>query len=109
VRLPDPLVLLYLTAIATANLLVSRYGPPIAVLNAFLFIGLDLSSRDRLHERWKGRALWPRMLLLITVGGLISLLLGGSEHVALASCLAFILAGIADTAVYRALDHRARP
>lgn len=99
------LVLLYLVAIVLANLLVSRYGPGVSVLNAFLFIGLDLSTRDRLHEQWQGRALWPRMLLLISTGGLLSLLLGGSGRIALASCLAFILAGIADTLVYRLL-HR---
>ncbi|HMQ33717.1 MAG TPA: VUT family protein [Chloroflexaceae bacterium] len=99
------LVLLYLAAIIVANLLVSRYGPAVSVLNAFLFIGLDLSTLDRLHELWQGRLLWPRMLLLIGTGGLLSLLLGGSGRIALASCLAFILAGIADTVVYRLL-HR---
>lgn len=102
-RVPDPLVLVYLAAIAAANILVSRYGPAVAVLNAFLFIGLDLSARDRLHARWRGPSLWPRMLLLIAAGGMLSLLLGGSGRVAVASCLAFVLAGIADTVTYRAL------
>jgi uncharacterized PurR-regulated membrane protein YhhQ (DUF165 family) len=97
--------LIYLAAIAAANLLVSRFGPTVAVLNAVLFIGFDLSTRDRLHERWSGAALWPRMLALIVAGGLLSLLLGGSGRVALASCLAFILAGITDTIVYGLL-HR---
>lgn len=103
---PNLLVLCYLAAIVAANVLVSRYGPYIAVVNAFLFIGLDLSTRDQLHERWQGRALWPRMLALIVTGGLLSLLLGGTGRVALASCLAFVGAGVADTIVYRVL-HRA--
>jgi hypothetical protein len=102
------LVFLYLTAIIVANLLVSRFSPSVSVLNAFLFIGLDLSTRDRLHEQWQRQALWPRMLGLIVTGGLLSLLLGGSGRIALASCLAFILAGIADTASYRLLHRQPR-
>ena len=45
-------VALYLAAIVAANLLVATYGPAVAVLNAFWLIGLDLSLRDRLHDRW---------------------------------------------------------
>jgi len=105
VRFPSRLVFVYLAATAVANLLVSRYGPSVTVFNAVVLIGLDLSTRDQLHEQWQGRALWPRMLALVGAGGLLSLLLGGSGRIALASCLAFILAGIADTACYRLL-HR---
>lgn len=102
-RFANPLVLFYLAAIVAANLLVSHFGPSATIANAFLFIGLDLSTRDQFHEQWHGRALWPRMLALVVAGGVISLLLGGSGHIALASCLAFILAGIADTLSYRCL------
>lgn len=97
------LVLLYLASIAAANALVSRFGPSVAVLNAFLFIGLDLSTRDQLHALWQGRALWPRMLALVVGGGLLSLLLGGAGRVALASCLTFVLAGVADAVSYSLL------
>lgn len=100
------LVLLYLAAIVLANLLISYYGPAVSVFNAFLLIGLDLSTRDRLHELWQGRLLWPRMLLLIGAGGLVSLLLGGSGRIALASCAAFVLASLADALVFRALIHK---
>ncbi|HMQ30394.1 MAG TPA: VUT family protein [Chloroflexaceae bacterium] len=100
------LVLLYLAAIIVASLLVSRYGPAASVVNTFLFIGLDLSTRDRLHELWQGRVFWARMLLLIGAGGLLSLFLGGSGRIALASCFAFILAGIADALVFRTLIHK---
>lgn len=102
-RKPDLLVATYLAAVVLANLLVSRFGPPVAALNAFLFIGLDLSTRDRLHALWRGRALWPRMLVLVSVGGLLSLLLGGALRFALASCVAFVLAGITDTVIFGAL------
>jgi queuosine precursor transporter len=100
----DPLVAGYLLAIVAANLLASRFGAGVTVLNAFCFIGLDLSTRDQLHARWQGRRLWPRMLALISSGGLLAFVLGGSGRIALASGIAFAVAGIADAAVYRALD-----
>lgn len=105
----DPLVVVYLLAIVAANLLAARFGPAVTVLNAFLFIGLDLSTRDQLHARWQGRRLWPRMLLLISSGGLLAFVLGGSGRIALASGVAFAVAGIADAAVYRALGDRPWP
>ncbi|GAB4440301.1 MAG: hypothetical protein OHK0015_36130 [Chloroflexi bacterium OHK40] len=108
VRRPEPLVVAYLLALVAANLLAARFGPGVTVLNAFLFIGLDLSTRDQLHARWQGRRLWPRMLLLIGSGGLLAFLLGGSGHIAIASSLAFIAAGSADALVYHALGRHAR-
>lgn len=105
---PDPLVVVYLLAIVAANLLAARFGPGVAVLNAFLFIGLDLSTRDQLHARWQGRWLWPRMLLLIASGGLLAFLLGGSGQVALASCIAFVAASSVDALIYRALRRHTR-
>jgi len=105
---PDLLIAVYLLAIVAANLLVARFGPAISVLNAFCFIGLDLSLRDQLHVHWQGRRLWPRMLLLISAGGLLAFLFGGSRQVSLASCLAFIAAGSADALVYRTLGRYTR-
>lgn len=106
---PNWLVLVYLAAVVAANLLISYIGPAVAVLNAFLFIGLDLVARDRLHEQWQGHTFWPRMLLLIAGGGLISLGFGGSGRVALASCVAFVVAGVADTLAYRVLASQSWP
>lgn len=101
------LVAVYLAAITTANLLVSAFGPSVAIVNAFFLIGLDLVARDHLHDAWRGRHLWPRMLALIVAGGVISLALGGSGQIALASMAAFILAGIADAVTYAGLRERA--
>jgi hypothetical protein len=108
VHQPDRLVFTYLLAIVAANLLAARFGPGVTVLNAFCFIGLDLSTRDQLHARWQGRRLWPRMLMLIGSGGLLAFLLGGSGRIALASCFAFIAAGSVDALVYHALSGRTR-
>jgi hypothetical protein len=103
------LIGLYLTAIVAANLSVAHFGPSVAVLNAALFIGLDLTVRDALHERWHGAHLRRNMGLLIVAGSLLSWLLNAdAARIALASCAAFGLAAVADTLVYVALGHRAR-
>lgn len=103
------LVVMYLSAIVAANLLVAQFGPGISVLNAFLFVGFDLSTRDMLHDQWRGRNLWPRMLLLVTAGSLISAAINwNAANIAIASFVAFLLSGIADALVYRALDRRSR-
>jgi uncharacterized PurR-regulated membrane protein YhhQ (DUF165 family) len=100
------LVGLYLAAIVIANITVALFGPSVVVLNAFLFIGLDLTTRDRLHEQWQTGRAW-KMGLLIAAGSLISWLLNRAvAPIALASCVAFGLSAIADTVVYTWLHDR---
>lgn len=102
------LIILYLGAIVAANLLVVRFGPSISILNAFLFIGLDLTTRDALHERWTDN-LWIKMFALIATGSLLSWLLNrNAGPIALASFVAFAGAGIADTIVYQLLGDKSR-
>ena len=55
------LAALYLAAIVVANLTVALGGPGLAVVNALLWIGLDLVLRDRLHDCWAGQGLGWRM------------------------------------------------
>ena len=103
-----PYVLMYLAAIVAANLTVAMWGPGMTIVNAFLFIGLDLTARDKLHDAWHGRMLWPKMALLIATGSLLSWALNrDAGQIALASFVAFALAGAADTATYHLLRHRA--
>jgi queuosine precursor transporter len=106
------LVAAFLAAIVVANLSLNRWGPEAAIYNAFLLIGLDLVSRDRLHDLWRGRVL-RNMVLLILAGSVLSFVAGlalgeGSQvgRVALASCVAFGLAASADAAVYHLLRDR---
>lgn len=102
------LIALYLIAIVAANLLVAAFGPAVAVVNAFLFIGLDLTARDALHEAWRGRGLMPRMAALIACGSLISWLLNrAAGPIALASFVAFAVSAALDSVVYAALGRRA--
>lgn len=101
------LVALYLAAIVAANLLVTAFGPSIVIVTSFFLIGLDLSSRDSLHDAWQGRALWPKMAMLIAAGSLLSWLLNSAAvPIALASFLAFALAGAVDALVYHLLRGR---
>lgn len=102
------LIALYLVAIVAANLSVAHFGPSAAVVNAFLFIGLDLSARDALHDLW-GRRVAPRMATLIVAGSAISWLLNrDAGPIALASCVAFAAAATADTLMYTAMHRRPR-
>ena len=92
---------LYLGAIVAANLLVARFGPAVVIVNAFLFIGLDLVARDRMHEAWHGRGLVWKMGALIATGSLLSWLLNrNAGMIAVASFVAFALAATTDTLVY---------
>lgn len=106
------LVVGYLAAIVAANLSVAHWGPNAAIYNAFLFIGLDLTCRDRLHDLWHGRLL-RNMAALIAAGSVLSYLAGlwigtGPQvgRIALASCVGFAAAATADAVVYHLLRHR---
>lgn len=101
------LIVLYLAAIVAANLLVAAFGPAISVVNALLFIGFDLTTRDALHEVWRGRGLVWRMGALIAAGSLLSWLLNaGAGPIALASFVAFTVSASADALTYAALGRR---
>lgn len=100
------LVGLYLAAIVAANITVALFGPSVVVLNAFLFIGLDITCRDALHEQWQTGRAW-KMAVLIAAGSLISWLLNRAvAPIAIASCVAFALSALADTVVYGWLHER---
>lgn len=91
-----------------ANLSVAKFGPSATIANAFLFIGLDLTSRDKLHDAWHGRGLVWKMGLLIASGSMLSYLLNrDTGQIALASFLAFAAAAVVDTIVYSVLHERA--
>lgn len=101
------LIAIYLLAVVIANLTVTWFGPSVAIVNAFLFIALDLSSRDTLHERWAGRGLVWRMAALIATGSILSYLLNAdSARIAVASFVAFAAASVGDTLAYVVLYRR---
>jgi len=80
-----------------------------AIVNAFLFIGLDLTARDGLHEAWHKRGLVWKMALLIAVGSVLSWSLNhNTGRIALASFVAFACAGIVDAIAYHVLYRHPR-
>lgn len=105
-------IIMYLVAIVLANLSVTYFMgvfPEITIVNAFLFIGLDLTARDQLHEAWRGHNLLPKMAALIVAGSLLSWLLNrNAGPVALASLAAFAAAATVDTIFYQLLGHYPR-
>ena len=68
-------VFIYLLAVVLANMIILWFGPQAAVITAFLFIGLDLTLRDKLHDQWHGKQLCWKMLALICVGSASSIAL----------------------------------
>ena len=99
---------MYLTAAILANLSVAYFGPASTIFNAFVFIGLDLTARDKLHEAWHGKNLWLKMFALIAAGSLISYLLNrNAGMIAVASLAAFGVAGLVDAIVYQFLYNKA--
>ena len=98
---------MYLLAAVLANLSVAYFGPASTIFNAFVFIGLDLTARDKLHDAWQGRYLWVKMFLLIAVGSGISYLLNrNAGMIAVASLAAFGVAGMVDAIVYQILHDK---
>lgn len=97
-------VILYLIAIVLANLTVAAFGPSMVIVNAFLFIGLDLTARDHLHDAWRDNKLLPKMTALIAAGSILSWLLNrDAGQIALASFVAFAAAATVDALVYHLL------
>ncbi len=100
---------MYLAAIVLANITVALWGPGVAIINAFLFIGLDLTARDRLHEAWQGNRLFLKMAALIASGSVLSYLLSPrAGPIALASFVAFASAASVDGVVYHLLGGQPR-
>lgn len=102
------LVSMYLAAIVAANLTVAWLGPSVVIVNAFVFIGLDLTARDRLHEAWGGRGLVWKMGALIAAGSILSYAINADAgRIALASFVAFGVSSSLDALIYALLHERA--
>ena len=98
-------VILYLVAIVAANVTIMLFGPSWSIVNAFLFIGFNLTARDHLHDAWQGKHLKRNMFLLIAAGAVISALFGAGQ-IAVASFVAFAASETVDAITYQALGNR---
>lgn len=100
------LIAVYIVALVAANLLVAWLGPWFSPINAFVLIGLDLSLRDKMHDKWDGNPY--KIGALIAAAGVISYLLNpAAGQIAVASVLAFCASMLADSSVYQVM--RSRP
>jgi len=96
------LIGIYLTAIVAANYIVATYGPAWSIFNAFVFIGLNITTRDYLHDFWQGKQLKRNMFLLIAAGSILSMFFN-ARWIAVASFTAFMVSESVDALVYHHL------
>lgn len=102
-------VWIFLVSIIAANLTTYYFGPNWSIVNAFLFIGLDITCRDKLHEEWKNDNLLWNMLILVASGSVLSYILNANAgSIALASFTAFLLANLVDVLIYQKLINKSK-
>ena len=87
----------YAIAMTLANLSIATFGVWVSPINAFLFIGFDLALRDWLHMQIKT---WQMAILIAVSGGLTYALNQDAGLIAVASAASFMLAALADWAVF---------
>lgn len=105
------LIAAYLAAIVAANLTISHYGPTASIFTAFALIGLDLTVRDALHERWtlEGRRLARAMGALILAGSTLTYVANaGARQIAVASAVAFAASLTVDALAFHRLRRYGR-
>ena len=90
-------IFVYAIAMTLANLSIATFGVWISPINAFIFIGLDLALRDWLHVRLK---MWQMGALIASTGVLTYALNPSAGTIAIASSASFMLAALADWAVF---------
>lgn len=92
----------FVAGITIANLTVAHFGPWFSPINAFLLIGLDLTLRDWLHDRWRNQ-LWKIGALIVAAGAISYMLNPAAGRIAIASVTAFTIAATVDAIVYHRL------
>jgi uncharacterized PurR-regulated membrane protein YhhQ (DUF165 family) len=111
------LVALLLSTIVAANLSSAHFGPSASIYNAFLLVGVFLSTKDYLYDVWREHRV-RNMAALIVAGSIVSyvatfLFAGdGVPHdvvakIALGSFAAFAVGETWDTLVYARLRGQA--
>jgi uncharacterized PurR-regulated membrane protein YhhQ (DUF165 family) len=96
------MILFYLAAIVLANWSITHFGPDAQYVNAFLFIGVSIVVRDRLHDRWQDKRLL-KMTGLIVFGAVLSYVINpAGGQIALAGAVAFAAMESVDAVVYQA-------
>jgi len=95
---------IFVGAIVLANLTIAAFGPWVSPINAFLLIGLDLSLRDYLHDKWSEQ-IWKMGALIGAAGAISYVLNAAAGRIAVASAAAFTISSLVDAGVYHRLLH----
>ena len=97
----------YIVAGVIANLLVYQFGQAALLVTAVVLMPADFLARDILHHRWEARGkVAMRMGLLILGSAACTYLCNpAASRVAMASAIAFAVAGSVDAIVY-AMGHK---
>ena len=90
-------IITYAIAMTLANLSIATFGVWVSPINAFIFIGLDLTLRDWLHIKLK---MWQMGALIVSTGLITYALNPSAGMIAVASALSFMLAALVDWAVF---------
>ena len=90
-------IIVYAIAMTLANLSIATFGVWVSPINAFFFIGLDLTLRDWLQMQIKA---WQMAVLIAVSGALTYALNQDAGMIAVASAASFTLAALADWAVF---------
>lgn len=90
-------IIVYAIAMTLANLSIATFGVWVSPINAFLYIGLDLTLRDWLQMQIKA---WQMAVLIAVSGALTYALNQDAGMIAVASAASFTLAALADWAVF---------
>jgi uncharacterized PurR-regulated membrane protein YhhQ (DUF165 family) len=110
------LVLLVLSTVVAANLISAKYGPEASIYNAFVLVGVVLSTKDWLYDLW-GEKRIRNTALLVAAGSALSYLAAITltpasvpapvvKEIAFASFAAYAVAETWDTVVYHWLRER---
>jgi uncharacterized PurR-regulated membrane protein YhhQ (DUF165 family) len=89
-----------------ANLMVFKTGQAALLLTGLILVPFDFAVRIQLQERWARSGVWIRLILLMVVGGVLTvLILPDARWVAIASVSAFVASSLAGALVYALLAH----
>ena len=96
------LIIFYLLAIISANLIAFYIGQKGLIITAFILIPFDFIIRAYFHEKWKGKTLWINLFLLIFSGAILSLIINFKMiYIAIGSFGGFLGAGFMASVFYQ--------
>jgi hypothetical protein len=96
------LIIIYLLAIILSNYIAYCLGQNGLIITAFILIPFDYIIRTIFQEKWKGKNLIIRIIILIFLGGLITFIINyNTINIAIGSLSAFIIANILASIFYQ--------